>query len=64
MAIARHWTSYDWADKSLALALLGWLVLMPVATVWRWKAKPFDWANLWPTYIALMLATMLFGMRR
>jgi hypothetical protein len=61
MEILDHWNSFDWVGRVVALALLVWLVLMPLSTIRRWRPKPFDWANLYPAYIVLILAIILFA---
>jgi hypothetical protein len=64
MAILLHWTRFDWIQRGLAVVLLGLLVAIPAHATWgRKERRQYDWANLFPMYIVLMLATMLFGMR-
>jgi hypothetical protein len=64
LAILDHWKRFGGSQRFVAVALLAWLVLMPVAATWRWKgARRFAWANLWPTYLGLMLMTSLLGPR-
>jgi hypothetical protein len=64
LAIALHWKSYDWIHKFDAVLLASFLVTVPSIATWRRKEKrPFEWAQLWPAYMLLMIATNLFGMR-
>ena len=64
IAILLHWTHFDWIGRGLAVVLLGLLVAIPAHATWgRKEQRLYDWANLSPMYIVLMVATMLFGMR-
>ena len=64
IAVLKHWQGYDVVSRFLAVVLLSWLVLMPTAATLRWKTlrHRFEWPDLWPTYMVLLMATLLFGM--
>jgi hypothetical protein len=62
IAILRHWHGYDGSERFVAVVLICWLIAMPVIATWKWKrVTRFEWSDLWPTYMVLMLATMLFS---
>lgn len=71
LVVARHWRCYDMLGKSLAVLLLAYLVMIPAVATWgrNWRGyarmgtRRIEWSGLTPTYILLMLATLLFGMR-
>jgi len=62
MVIVWHWKSYDLLSRVLAIALLFNVIALPAAVTWG-RIKRYDWQDLAPAYLWLMLATMLFGMR-
>jgi len=62
MTIAKHWNGYDLISKFLALALLANLIVLPAAITWG-RIKRYDWQSLYPAYLWLLLATLLFGLR-
>jgi hypothetical protein len=64
IVILSHWTGYDWIGKGTAVVLLGLLVVIPAHATWtRKERRQYDWANLLPMYMVLMLTTVLFGLR-
>jgi hypothetical protein len=63
LVIAFHWKAYNWSQKADAAILLAFLALVPSVATWRKKEKRLcEWAQLWPAYMMLLLATSLFGM--
>jgi len=62
LVILRHWKSFDGVSKFLGVALLAWLIMIPVDATWRWIGpRRFHWSNLWPTYMILLMTTLLFS---
>jgi hypothetical protein len=55
MVVLDHWRSYGVVSKFLAIVLLDWLVLMPIAATQRWRTSTFrfEWPDLWITYMVL-----------
>jgi hypothetical protein len=65
MAVYDHWKGYDLVHEFLAVALLAYLIVIPAVATWgRKERRQFEWPNLMPAYAFLMMATMLFGLRR
>jgi hypothetical protein len=63
LVIASHWNGYNWIQRSDAVLLLAFLAMIPSVATWRKKEKRLcEWAQLWPAYMLLLLATSLFAM--